>query len=236
MINLTNLVKDYKQIKDKQILEQIYKELKTTIQQKARFIYYAKFYPLNLYHPCKYCRNCDKLNNIPKEEIIIICKDCEICKCIKGFFNLKKDNLCEYEDVENDLWLEVLRVIENYDITKDFNTYLFSCLWEFVPSFITKNFVKSLLNKPLTKIDEEGNETEMEIADEPKEKLESKISTEEIMAICKDDFEKEILKIILKHKKINRTKIAKQLGVTPQYISLTLKGLRKKVKKLLVKS
>jgi DNA-directed RNA polymerase specialized sigma subunit len=105
-----------------------------------------------------------------------------------------------------------------------------------VPSFITKNFVKSLLNKPLTKIDEEGNETEMEIADEPKEKLESKISTEEIMAICKDDFEKEILKIILKHKKINRTKIAKQLGVTPQYISLTLKGLRKKVKKLLVKS
>jgi RNA polymerase sigma factor (sigma-70 family) len=187
------------------------------------------------YHPCKFCRNCNKLNDVPKEEHNIICKDCSVCKCIKGFFNLRKNGLYTEKDVENDIWLEVLRVIENYDITKDFNVYLFSCLWEFVPTFITKNFVKSLLDKSLTKIDEEGNETEQEIADEQKEKSEPKISIDEIFAICKDEFEKKILTLILKQKKINRTKIAKELGVSSSYISLTLKDLRKRIKKLLTK-
>jgi len=235
MINLTNLVIQYKRSKDKQIMDKICAELKLTIQQKAKFIYFAKWYPLNLYHPCKYCRNCNKLNNVPKAEHNTICRDCEVCRCVKGFFNLKKDGLCEYQDVENDIWLEVLRVIENFDITKDFNVYVFSCLWEFIPTFITKNFVKSLLNKPLTKIDDEGNETELEISNEPKEKSKLNISIEEIFSICVDDFEKKILKLILKNKKVNRTKIAKELGVSPQYISLKLKDLRKRLKILLVK-
>lgn len=236
MINLTNLVTQYKQNKNSQTLNQIYTELTSTIQQKARFIYYAKFYPLNLYHACKYCRNCSKLNNVPKEEHNIICKSCEICRCIKGFFNLRKDNLCEFEDVLNDLWVEVLRVIENFDMKKDFNTYLFACLWEFIPSFITKNFVKSLSNKSLTKMDDEGGESEIEIPDEQEEKSEPNISTEEIFAICKDEFEKKILTLILKNKKINKTKIAKELGVSSSYISLVLKDLRKRVKILLRKS
>jgi len=236
MLNLTNLIKEYKESKNKQLLDQVYKELNSTIRQKAKFIYFAKYYPLNLYHPCKYCRNCDKLNNVPKAEHNTICKDCDICRCIKGFFNLRKEGLCEYEDVEQDLNLEVLRVIENFDMTKDFNTYLFSCLWEWIPSFITKNFVKSLLNKSLTKIDDEGNETEMDIADETEEKSEPSVSIEDIFTICKDDLEKKVLILILKHKKINQTKIAKELGITQQAISLILKGLRKRLKILLVKS
>jgi RNA polymerase sigma factor (sigma-70 family) len=235
MTNLTELVKEYKKTKNNLIIDKIYAELKSTIQQKAGYIYFTKYYPLNLYHNCKFCRNCDKLNNVPKSEHIIICKDCDICKCIKGFFNLRKNNLCEYEDVENDIWLEIMRTIENFDITKDFNTYLFSCLWEFVPSFITKNFVKSLSNKSLTKIDEEGNETEMEIPDEQDKKTEPKISIEEIFEICKDNFEKKILTLILQGKTINRTVIAKELNVSPQYISLILKDLRKRLKKFLSK-
>lgn len=231
MQNLTNLIKNYKEKKDKQILDQICKELKSTIQQKAKFIFFAKWYPLNLYHKCKFCRNCAELNNVPKAEHNLICKDCEICKCIKGFFNLRKDNLCEYQDVENDLWCEVLRVIDNFDITKDFNTYLFSCLWEFVPTFITKNFVKSLSNKSLTKIDSEGNETELEIPDEQEEDDKPKLSMEEIFAMCKDDLEKKILNLILQGKKVNQTEMAEELKVTPQYISLKLHQLRKKLKK-----
>jgi RNA polymerase sigma factor (sigma-70 family) len=227
MLNLTNLVKEYKQTKNKQIKEQICTELKSTIQDKARFIYYAKFYPLNLYHPCKYCKNCNKLNDIPKEEHNTICKDCEVCKCIKGFFNLNKDHLCEYFDVENDIWLEVLRVIENFDITKDFNIYLFSCLWEFIPTFITKDFVKSLSNKSLTQQDEEGNETQIDISDE---KIEEKLSLEDILKVVKTKREKEVIHLFLNDKTMTQEKAGELLGISHQAISLILKKLQKRLK------
>lgn len=232
MINLTELVKQYKEIKNKTILDKIYLELKSTIQQKAKFIYYAKFYPLNLYHPCKYCRNCDKLNNIPREEHNTICKDCEICRCIKGWFNLRKDNLCDYEDVENDIWLEVLRVIENFDMTKNFNTYLFSCLWEFVPTFVTKDFIKSLSNKSLTQKDKEGNETEVDISEE---KEEPKLSLEDILKVAKTKREKELINLFLTDKKMTQEKAGKLLGITQQAISLIFNKLQKRLKILLVK-
>lgn len=224
MINLTELVKDYKKTKNKPILDKIYLELKSTIQQKAKFIYYRKWYPLNLYHPCKFCRACDKLNNIPKSEHSIICKDCEICKCVKGFFNLNKNNLCECEDVENDIWLEVLRTINKFDMTKDFNVYLFSNLWEFFPSFITKNFIKSLLNKSLTQIDEEGNETQIDI---PQKEIQ-KIDINTILKFCKTTQEKEIIQLLSKG--IKQKEIAEQLEVSKQYISKVIKGLQKHLK------
>lgn len=232
MINLTELVKDYKKTKNKLILDKIYLELKSTIQQKAKFIYYKKWYPLNLYHPCKFCRACDKLNNIPKSEHSIICKDCEICECIKGFFNLRKNNLCEYEDVENDIWIEVLRTIEKFDITKDFNVYLFSNLWEFIPTFLTKDFVKSIANKSLTKLDEEGNEIQIDI---PEEKEIAELSMEEILKIAITNKEKEIINLFLNDKNMTQEKAGKKLGITHQAISLIFKKLQKRLKKYLQK-
>jgi RNA polymerase sigma factor (sigma-70 family) len=228
MINLTNLVIEYKKTKSKQIINQIYNELKNIIKQKARFIFYAKWYPLNLYHPCKYCRNCNKLNNIPKGEHNIICKDCDICKCIKGFFNLKKDALCDYEDVENDLWLEILRSINNFDITKDFNTYLFADLWEWMPSFITKDFIKPLSNKSLTQNDEEGNEVQIDIPEESEEKI---LSLDEIFKITKSKREKDLINLFLNDKTMTQEKAGKILSLTQQAISLILKKLRERILK-----
>ena len=229
MINLTNLIKEYKETKSKLTLDKIYMELKSVIKQKAKFIYYAKFYPLNLYHPCKYCRNCDRLNNVPKEEHNIICKECDICKCIKGFFNLKKDGLCEYEDVENDLWLEILRTINNFDITKDFNTYLFSDLWEFIPTFITKNFVKSLSNKSLTQQNEEGNEIQMDIPEE-KEETKPKPSIQDILKICQTDIERKICELYLENPNLSQEELAEKLGTYKMNISRILNKLRKRLK------
>jgi RNA polymerase sigma factor (sigma-70 family) len=234
MINLTNIVIQYKQTKDKQILNQIYKELKSTIQQKSRFIFYAKFYPLNLYHPCKYCRNCNKLNDIPKAEHNIICKDCDVCKCIKGFFNLKKDALCDYEDVENDLWLEILRSIENFDITKDFNTYLFADLWEWIPSFITKDFVKSLSNKSLTQKDEEGNEIQIDITDD-QEEPQKKPTLQDILKVCQTDIEKKVCELYLNNPNLSQEEIAKELGTYKMNISRIINKLRKRLKKFVTK-
>ena len=231
MINLTNLVKEYKQTKNKLIIDKIYLELKITIKQKAKFIYYHKWYPLNLYHPCKFCRNCKQLNNVPKSEHNLICKECNKCKCIKGFFNLKKNNLCEYEDIENDIWLEILRTIENFDITKDFNVYLFSNLWEFIPTFITKNFVKSLLNKSLIQTDEEGNETmiESEIESEPK------ISIEEIFKVCKTEMERKICKLYLENPNLSQEELAEKLGTYKMNISRIINRLQKRLKKIVTK-
>jgi len=240
MINLTNLVKEYKEKKDKILLNQIYTELQSTIKQKARFIYYAKFYPLNLYHPCKFCRNCNKLNNVPKNEHNIICKDCDICKCIKGFFNLKKNNLCEFEDVENDIWLEVMRTIEDFDITKDFNTYLFSNLWEFIPSFITKDFVKSLSNKSLTKLDDEGNETQIDISEEgeidklnKEQEIQQKFekTKNKILSLCKTEREKIVINLFLNDKTMTQDKAGEILKISQQAISLILNKLQKRLKK-----
>jgi len=230
MINLTSLVKEYKETKNKLLLDKIYLELQSTIKQKARFIYYAKWYPLNLYHPCKYCRNCTKLNNIPKSEHNLICKNCQDCKCIKGFFNLKKNNLCDYEDVENDLWLEILRTIGNFDTTKDFNTYLFSNLWEFIPTFITKNFIKSLTNKSLIKIDEEGNESESEREISEEETQTKQIDLDNILKLCKTKRKKEIVRLLAKG--LKQEEIAEILKVSPQYISNVLKGLRNILKNM----
>jgi RNA polymerase sigma factor (sigma-70 family) len=230
MINLTDLVKEYKSTKNKIILDKIYSELKSTVKQKANFIYYAKYYPLNLYHPCKFCRTCTKLNNIPKNEHSIVCKDCDICKCIRGFFNLRKDNLCEYEDVENDIWLEILRTIAKFEITKDFNVYLFSNLWEFIPSFITKDFVKSLSNKSLTQTDEEGNDTQIDIP-EDNEETKSKPSLQEILKVCKTEIERKVCELYLENPNLSQTEIAEKLGTYQRDISRIINKLRKRLKK-----
>jgi len=230
MINLTNLIREYRQEKDRLILDKIYLELKSTIKQKAKYIYFSKWYPLNLYHKCKFCRNCNELNNIPKKEHYIICKDCKKCRCVKGYFNLNKNNLCDYEDIENDIWLEILRVVDNFDIDKDFNTYLFSCLWEFMPSFITKDFVKSLTNKSLTQKDEEGNETQIDIPDESEE---VKLSLEDIFKECKTKKEKKLITLFLKDKKMTQEEAGKIMKLSQQSISLIFNRLQKKLKKYL---
>jgi len=231
MDKITTLILQYKKTKDQNILNEIFEILNPVIQKKAKYIYYGKWYPINLYHPCKFCRNCNKLNNIPKSEHKIICQECQVCRCEKGFFNLNKNNLCEYKDIENDIWLEILRIIENFDIAKNFNTYLYSCLWEFIPTFITKNFIKSLSNQSLSKVDQEGNESEMEIPDEPKQT--NNFNLEHIYSVCKNETEQKIIKLLIAG--LKQIEIAKELCVSEQYISKIIIKLRKKITKLLNK-
>src|SRR5574343_1243422 len=137
MENLTPLVREYKKTNNPVLMTEICNELTPLIKQKANFIFYKKYYPLSLYNKCYSCQICD---NKSKSN----CKLCKKCSCIKGTFNLNKSGLCELEDVESDLWVEVLRIIKNYDVTKDFDTYLYSSIWDVRPSFITMDFIKSL--------------------------------------------------------------------------------------------
>ncbi len=224
-MNNTILVRQYKQTKYKKTLEQIYDNLKPIVQKKAKFIYNKKYYPLSLYYKCKECKICKQTNKS-------ICKKCDKCSCIKGTFNLRKDNLCDYLDVEHDIWIEVFRIIKNYKTEKDFDTYLFACLWEWIPSFINKNFIKSLLNKSLTYFNEEDEVNESDIGDNKTEiNLDKKIDLEEILSNCKNAQEKEIIELLLKEP--NQSEVAKVLKVSPQYISLVLKKLQERIKILL---
>jgi RNA polymerase sigma factor (sigma-70 family) len=236
---LTNLIVKYKENKNPAILKEIFNILIPAMKKKATHTFFAKWYPLNLYHPCKFCRNCDKLNNIPKSEHSLICENCDICKCVKGFFNLNKNNLCEYNDVYNDLYLTVLEMINKFIPEKEFDNYFYTSLWEWKPSFINQNFVKSLLNKPLSKSNEEGEEYELiEVAEDSEIdkinlKQEAKLKYEEIvkklLSLCKTEKEKKIINLYINDKQMTQEKVAKILGTYQKDISRILNKLRKRL-------
>jgi RNA polymerase sigma factor (sigma-70 family) len=230
MDKLTKLVLDYQKTKSQIILKEILEMLNPVIKKKANYVFYVKWYPFNLYHPCKFCRTCTKLNNIPKTEHKILCEDCEECKCIKGFFNLNKNHLCEYEDVEQDLLLVILQMIDKFTPEKEFNNYLYTTLWEWMPTFFTKDFVKSLSNKSLTQEDEEGNETQIDISEENKERK-LKPSIQEILKVCKTDIEKKVCELYLENPNLSQAKIAEKLGTYQRDISRIINKLRKRLKK-----
>jgi hypothetical protein len=235
------LVKQYKQTQDKATLDKIFEELKTLIHKKAKYIFERKYFPIALYHLCKSCRKCEQGNDLVEEQKKkIYCEVCDDCTCVRGYFNLRQDNLCEYQDVENDLWLEILRIIKDYDITKDFSTYLISSIYEWRPSFLTKDFVDSLRNTSLTRTNEEGFEEEMDIADnDTQNQLFSRLTLREIASItCKfshNKTEHKIIHMLFRDNSLTQAEIAEQLCVSQQYISEVIKTLQNKFKILLVK-
>jgi len=241
MNNLEQLVKQYKRTKDKEILNQIYSLLNFTIKKKAKYIYERKYFPFNLYHKCKYCRNCKKTINQTKNQRKIICENCEICKCEKGAFNLKQKNLCNLEDVEQDIWIFILETINNYDIKRPFNEYLYSGLWNYIPSFLTQNFVDSIKNKTLDKIID-NREIERNLLNSQNTENNLEIESKEIafnikrfLTDCESEKEKEIIRMYMENNKITEEEIGKKLGITHQAVSLILKKIRKKLKKYLQK-
>lgn len=222
-MNIENLVKEYKQTQDKKILNTIFISLKKLVEKKAKYIYHKKFFPLSLYSKCSSCRKCEDRTK---------CEDCQICTCVKGTFNLKRNNLCDYKDVEDDLWLEILRIIKNYDITKNFDTYLYASLWEWSPSFVNKNLLKDIETRSLTRSEDCDNVSE-DIPDytvDEQNKLDWTI--EEIEKICKTENEKKVLSILVSNNRLNQEEIAEKSGLTRQTVSKIIKNFRKKIKNL----
>jgi len=221
-VDIENKIKLYKEIKDKKLLEEIFVYFRPLIRKKAKYIYERKWYPLSLYHKCKFCRQCiieDKTE----------CKTCDKCECIKGFFNLRSYNLCDYMDVEQDLILEILRIIENYDISKSFYTYLYSCMFDWTPSFLTKDFIKSITHKPFNKENNEGELEELPILDTKEEDFLENIDMKDFIISC-SDLEKKYIRILLKEKGLKKVEIAKRFGISSARISQISKELEKKLK------
>jgi len=240
MDNFTELIRKYKKeiepkIKNKIFREEIYKLLETTVKEKADYIYYHEWYPWNLYHKCKSCRVCTKLNNVPKSEYKIICEDCEICKCIKGCFNLYNNGLCEWKDVFNDIWFEINRIINNYDIIEDFNKYLFGSLWVYRPTFLTKKFLH-ITSKTVSQviIFNDGVEKIKDIIDPNPNAIENLEKDEkskiEKLAFAKLTYKEKKLVIYFIRKKLTAEEIAKKEEVSKRTIERRIKKIIEKLK------
>lgn len=222
-MNIEILVKEYKQTQNKKILNDIFISLKKLVQKKSKYVYHKKFYPLSLYSKCSECRNCQDKTQ---------CEGCIKCTCIKGTFNLKRNQLCDYEDVENDLWLEILRIIKNYNITKNFDTYLYASLWEWRPSFVNKNLLKEIETRSLTR-SEECDSISEDVPDYTSgEQNQLGWKIEEIERICKTKNEQLVLSILLSNNRLNQEEIATKANLTRQTVSKIIKTLRKKIKNL----
>jgi len=227
MENLTKLVEEYKTTKNETILIKIFSILNKQIIKKANYIYKKKRFQLRLFSKCKECTNCshdkpleNKLAEISRKKI---CSDCLKCTCRKGYFNLKENCLCEYEDVEQDLKLLVLNIINNYDITrKNFESYFYSSIWNYRPLFITTHFVNSIENNGLEAITEEN---------EPRE--ERSILIDDIFDACKTKNERKICKLYLQNLHITEEELGKKLKMTKQGASKIIKKLRERLKKYL---
>lgn len=147
---------------------------------------------------------------------------------IKGtVFKLVDTQQIELEDVIQEINLEIVKLINKYDIKKKFEPYLYSTLWKFKPHFINQDFVNQLKNVPSTMIDNEGNEKSI------LENIEVLPEVGNYMELFENltEIEKKVVKIYAENPTIKQRQLADTLGLTQQEVSKIMESIRKKVKK-----
>jgi len=208
MNNITSLIIEYKQTHLSKILDDIFKELNPIIEKKSKYIYFQKYFPISLYNKCSECLNCKEHK----------CNICHKCTCKKGTFNLHRNNLCDYEDVKQDLSMEILKLIEKFDIKRDFDTYFYATLWNWKPSFLNKDFIKTLISESI--------ENQPELID--KKKL-CDFNIEELITKLKNKIDRQIIYNLLKDNKLSQIALANKLGLTKSQIDYRIKKIKNKI-------
>jgi RNA polymerase sigma factor (sigma-70 family) len=185
-------IKEYRKTKNREILNEIVKLLSSIVIEKAMYIYYKR--PFYVYIK----------GDIIKYEIP------DVRKLIKKFkddkeeqkhfikFKLSQIQSIDYEDVEQSLWVIVIKMIENYKLDKPFKNYFLSTIWNWTPSFINSNLIRELANVSINNSmdlqenegedlsyeeileDKNNNQEEIELFNTLKEKL-----TNEEFKVCK---------------------------------------------------
>lgn len=149
----------------------------------------------------------------------------------KQLTKLSQTNKIELEDIEQELRLEVLKLIEKYNARKPFENYFYSTLQYWFPEFIRIN----------NKRENFGIQTESELINEGEEvTIFDNLTTEPIRP--KEELnldkmfknltkqEKKLLNLMIKFPQFNQSELANRLGVTQQYISELLIEIKKKYK------
>lgn len=190
-MNITELIENYNKTESIEIFDKIEKILDPIISQKARFIYYRQ--------PFKSERIKGK-------------------KHVPFYFTLNKTNSLDYEDVKQEIWLMVYKLIKNFNGSNDFMTYLFTSLWKWKPTIN----LKGMTGLEYIQIDENTEN----IADDNINDLD----TEYILNLL-NPIEKEVVYYFYSNK-YNQSEIANILKISKGRISQILTRIKKKIKNL----
>jgi len=205
MTNITQLIIEYKKEKTDKKLHSILSLVNPIIEKKSKYTYFQKYFPISLYNKCQSCRNCEEHK----------CNICHKCTCQKGTFNLHRNNLCEYEDVKQDLLMEVLKLIEKFDISRDFNKYLIATLWNWKPSFLTKDFIKSLVSESI--------DNQPELLD--KKKI-CDFNVQQLIEKLDKKIDRDIVYNLLKNNELSQKELAVRLGLTERKLRYRIKKIK----------
>jgi hypothetical protein len=213
MNNLDQLVKEYKQSKDPKILNNIFILLKSTIKDRAKYIFSHQ--------------------NFVKEKKIMKVYDPKKKKLVdKEFiigFKLVETNFMEFRDVIGELNLMILKLIENYDTKFEFSHYLVSAIKRWRPPCIRDEIIKKQFKNVSTiVVDEEGEESNLleNVTIEP----DIEIPNLEDLFVNLTDTEKKVIQILNKNPKIKQVELAKEIGVTRNWIGRIMIDLKNKYK------
>jgi RNA polymerase sigma factor (sigma-70 family) len=128
----------------------------------------------------------------------------------------------EKEDIKQELLILILQIIDNYDISKPFENYLFSSIKHWTPK-LTKDDTTDF--KRQYKVNQDtGEETEIEAFGVVKNNEHDLIDNFENL----NENEIKIINLFQENGNIKQTEIAKIIGVTKQRVKQILQGLKNK--------
>lgn len=193
-MNLTSMVKEYKQTKSDIVLNKIFIQIQPILKKKAKYIYYHKKFKGNGYS-----------------------------------FTIAQTRKLDFEDALQELNMEILRIIKEYDPEKSFEPYFFATLWNWRPQFLKQgNFLQWLRMTNESEMGEDEGENLLEqlaIASPILEPV-------NLLDFFEDLTEEEInfLNLCIKNKDKNQSQLSEIIGVTQPRVSQIIANLRKKLK------
>jgi len=150
-------------------------------------------------------------------------------KIQKSSYKLIDTKLIDFEDVLSELNLLILKLINNYNIEQDFETYLFASIWNWRPDCIhniksNKNPAK-FVGKVITMNEDEN---EIDILDENSEyKVTNELNADELFENLTET-EKKIINLLQDDHSLTQQQLSQIIGVTQQRISQLLIDIKKK--------
>jgi DNA-binding CsgD family transcriptional regulator len=163
------------------------------------------------------------LNNVLKEKAKYIFYK-------QSFFGKDGLKLCdtkqvELNDVMQELYLELLRIIDNYMVKEPFENYLYANLKLWRPKFINVDFLKNLKTKSIYRLNEEGEEENL--ADNIS--IPEPINIEFSLPLTKK--EQKVWELLQGNLNLSQEKIAEEMDISQKYVSNLITSIKNKIQK-----
>jgi len=166
-----------------------------------------------------------KDNKILENIYKLINKDIE--KRVELIYRKLKYYKIDKVDIKQELYIKILSIIDRYNPKEPFENYFYSCLKYWKPKLKKDDIINF---ESLYKVDDEsGEEREIDIVHNY-QKIDSKITAEDIFEKCKTKLEKKVCGLLLENPRITQEELAVKCKKTQRTISRVINGLRNKLK------